>query len=211
MYLTKALGVFFALTATSTLLAQSPTPGDVQFKDVSAIGTGCKEGTFKKILTNSYPGSNSLDYLQLSYDDFVVERGRGIDKEQSSKYCNVAFNMSYPKGYRFYFESMEYDGTAQLDGFHQGLFKTRIQAVGAGRAVRYAKVMKGRMNLDYTAKHTREELKQFKSSCEGSQSIRINNGISLSGATTGYSTLSIDRQSKLVKQGFHVRWEKCAD
>lgn len=188
--------------------AQAPDAEDVSIHGLIANGNGCPKGSKTRIVTNSRPGSKTADFFMLTFDKFIVENGPGIPRWESRKNCNIVFNVDFPKGYRFYFDSLEFDGYAEIQEGVRAHFDSKIRPPLSDRAIRFGGYIPGYFEGDYRDV-IKGPLKRFDSGCEGSAMIKIENMIRMRGRNERKSYVTVDTASGLLTQAFKVKWRRC--
>lgn len=197
-----------AVLFSSVAMAQGPKIGEVDITNFSADGKGCPAGSTGIIVTNSVPGSKAADYLQVSYDKFLVESGPETTTRDQRTNCNLSFVVKYPEGYRFYFASLNFDGFAELERGTDAEFQTSIRAP-FGSKISYKTLLRGPYDGDFGDNETGKTLEKFKTECDGSASISISNKLRMKGDTKQEGKVGVDVGSASVRQGLVIKWEKC--
>lgn len=204
----KTVLLLSGLLLSSVSFAQGPKLGEVDIQEFSADGKGCPAGTTKSIVTNSTPGSSAADYLQVAYDAFEVESGADVPKRDQRTNCNLSFVVKYPKGYRFYFGNLQFDGYAELERGTDAEFQTTIRTP-FGSKLRYKSLLRGPFSDNFGDTETGKTLRKFKTECDGSASISISNKLRMRGDTKQEGKVGVDVGSASVRQGLTIKWEKC--
>lgn len=197
-----------ALVVSSMGYAQSPKVGEVNITDASASGSGCRAGSTRMIVTNSKPGSRNADYLQITYDDFIVRSGEGTSTRDQRKSCNIGFNVTFPEGYKFYFKNLSFDGFADLQSGTNAEFQTTIR-VPFGNSLKYKSLLRGPFDGDFDDSETGKRLSKFDSGCTGSALIKLENKLRIKGDTDQEGKVGVDVGSGQGHQGLKIFWEKC--
>lgn len=201
--------LFISALAMSTMgFSQSPGVGEVNISDVSAMGSGCRAGTTRVIVTNSRPGSRNADYLQITYDDFIVRSGEGTTSRDQRRSCNLGFNVTFPKGYKFYFQNLSFDGFAELESGTNAEFQTVVR-VPFGSSLKYKSLLRGPFDGDFDDTETGKRLRKFDSGCDGKALIKLENKLRITGNKKQEGKVGVDVGSGQGHQGLKIFWEKC--
>lgn len=199
---------FSCVTLTNQAVAQSPDMADVAVYGLIAVGKGCPKGSLTKIVTNSRPGSTTADYFQVTYDKFTVEHGPGIPRWESRKTCNIVYNVDYPRGFKFSFDNLSFNGYAEVQAGVRAEFDARIRTPLEDKDVKFKGVIQGYYEGGYEDV-VRGRLEKFNSGCGGSAMIKVENMIRMRGKSPDKSIITIDTVSGAMTQAFKVQWEKC--
>lgn len=201
-----AFSLLFALSPIA--LADAPGPGEVEIKDVTVNGSGCPIGTASVLVTNSRPGGPA-DYFQVTYDNFIVERGDDLAPKDSRKFCNLALDVKFPQGWAFTIFKMEMDGYAEIARGARGEVKTEYFFPHVSRKKRHRKRVKGPFEGDYTQMDDIGIFSSITSRCGVTIPLNLKTTMKLSGSRKRYSTMTVDVQSGLFVQKFGLRWKRC--
>lgn len=193
---------------SSLALADAPGPGEVEIKDVTVNGSGCPIGTASVLVTNSRPGGPA-DYFQVTYDNFIVERGDELAPKDSRKFCNLALDVKFPQGWAFTIFKMEMDGYAEIARGARGEVKTEYFFPHVSRKKRHRKRVKGPFEGDYTQMDDIGIFSSITSRCGVTIPLNLKTTMKLSGSRRRYSTMTVDVQSGLFVQKFGLRWKRC--
>lgn len=196
------------VAAAPLALADAPHPGEVEIKDVTVNGSGCPLGTATVILTNSKPGGPA-DYFQVTYDEFIVERGDDLAPRDSRKFCNLALDVKFPQGWAFTIFKMEMDGYAEIGRGAKGEVKTEYFFPHVSRKKRHRKRVKGPFEGDYKQMDDIGVFSSITSRCGVTIPLNLKTTLKLSGSRRNYSTMTVDVQSGLFIQKFGIRWKRC--
>lgn len=204
----KALLMLSALAVSSVGFAQAPERSEVHIKDVSIMGSGCPAGTAEAFVAGANGESTTADYLHIIYDAFSAQTGAKTSTRDRRKNCNVGFNVEFPKGYRFYFKYLQFDGFAELKSGTNAEFQTVVR-VPFGSSVKGKAILTGPFSGEFDYEETGTVLKKFDSGCDGKALIKIENKIRIKGDTKQPGVVSIDTGSGEGYQGLEMAWEKC--
>lgn len=196
------------LTGAATAQAQSPSKKDVSIYGFISGGTGCPGKSSAKIVTNSLPGSTGADYFQVVFDAFTVEFGPDKSRRMRTKNCNFTFNVKYPKGYKFHFDTLEFDGYAELDPLVSARFDSRIRAP-FGERIDYQTFLVGEYEGDFGEAETKDKLKTFKTDCSGEAMIKVETTIRIRGDKRRKGIVTVDAASGLLSQAYRTSWRRC--
>lgn len=203
------LTLSLCLFAFSSLgFADAPGPGEVEIKDVTVNGSGCPIGTASVLVTNSRPGGPA-DYFQVTYDNFIVERGDELAPKDSRKFCNLALDVKFPQGWAFTIFKMEMDGYAEIARGARGEVKTEYFFPHVSRKKRHRKRVKGPFEGDYAQMDDIGIFSSITSRCGVTIPLNLKTTMKLSGSRKRYSTMTVDVQSGLFVQKFGLRWKRC--
>lgn len=198
------------MTFSSLALANGPGPGEVEIKDVTVNGSGCPIGTASVLVTNSRP-NGPADYFQVTYDNFIVERGDELAPKDSRKFCNLALDVKFPQGWAFTIFKMEMDGYAEVARGARGEVKTEYFFPHVSRKKRHRKRVKGPFEGDYSQMDDIGIFSSITSRCGVTIPLNLKTTMKLSGSRRNYSTMTVDVQSGLFVQKFGLRWKRCDD
>lgn len=197
------------LTMTTAASAQAPHPDEVEIKDVTVNGSGCPIGTATVLLTNSKP-NGPADYFQVTYDNFIVERGDDLAPKDSRKFCNLALDVKFPQGWAFTIFKMEMDGYAEIAKGARGEVKTEYFFPHVSRKKRHRKKVRGPFEGDYNQMDEIGVFSSITSRCGVTIPLNLKTTMRLSGSRKKYSTMTVDVQSGLFVQKFGIRWKRCS-
>lgn len=198
---------FAALMISGSAYAQKPTAKDIKILDFEAFGTGCPEGSQTEIKTNSKPGSKSINFFQVVYDEFDAATGKDIPPEKLVENCDLTFDLEYPEGYQIVFDHIQFEGSAELGESGVGLFESNISE-GVEEPFTYKQYLYGPFVGSF-AQITRKKMLEFKTPCEGEASIRIENIITILSSQLLDNIITVDTAEGLLEQTFQYRIEKC--
>lgn len=95
-------------------------PSGVEITSTAYSGTGCNQGTL------SVSVSEASNICPIVTKDLVAQAGPGISVDDSRKYCQINFGITYPRGYSFTVLAVEYLGYVDLladsDGYVQSTY-----------------------------------------------------------------------------------------
>ena len=105
-------GIAGGLFAAAVVWAGSVNARVIEI-ELPAGGTGCPAGIID-ITTTSL--TETLSVATITYDGefFRVEKGEGISRRDSRKYCTIGFGATPPRGYRFAITQIHHDGYAEV-------------------------------------------------------------------------------------------------
>lgn len=195
------------LLSVNVAVAQGPRPSQVDIKELKFSGSGCPAGSAETIVTNSEPGSKIADYFQIAYDAFDVEVGEGVPARKSTKNCNLSMNIKYPKGYRFKFKSIEFNGKAEISRGQTAVFKSYYYETTGTRYKSEARI-KGPFDGDVDRRNSGRPLFGDLSGCEGSTILNISTRIEIKGNRKLEGKVYRDLDSALT-QGYKLEWLPC--
>lgn len=208
-----ACGLTLALAALAGgAYGQAPDKKDVKIYGFIGGGTGCPgdRESSARIITNSLPGSKGADYFQVVYDAFIVRFGPGVPRRERRKNCNFTFNVDYPKGYKFRFQSLQFEGYAELDEGVNGQFDSELRAP-FGDTVGFRTFLIGPFDGDYDEAQTKQKLMVFETDCGGTAMLKINTTIRLKGNKNRQGLLTVDNTTGLLTQAYQVNWVRCEE
>lgn len=214
MYIAKSLPLLgmglLALAGNS--YGQAPAKKDVKIYGFIAGGTGCPGdgASSTRIVTNSNPGSQGADYFQVVYDAFIVKFGPGASRRDRTKNCNFTFNVDYPKGYKFRFQSLQFEGYAELAEGVNGRFDSEIRAP-FGEDIGFRTFLIGPYDGDYGEAQTKQKLMTFETDCGGTAMLKVNTTIRLRGNKKRQGLLTVDAATGLLTQAYKVNWVRCEE
>lgn len=202
-----------AAVAATGAYGQAPSKKDVKIYGFIAGGTGCPgdSDSSARIVTNSNPGSDGADYFQVVYDAFIVRFGPGVPRRERRKNCNFTFNVDYPKGYKFRFQSLQFEGFAELDEGVNGQFDSEIRAPFDDKAIGFRTYMIGPYEGDYGEEQTKQKLRIFETDCAGTAMLKVNTTIRLKGNKNRSGILTVDTATGLLTQAYKVNWVRCEE
>lgn len=208
----KILGFIALACALPSLgFAQGgPAIEDVDIRNLSIRGTGCPKGTVESIVTTSEPGKETADYFQFAFDAFVVNSGPDVEPSKNRAVCNLTFDIKYPKGYRFHFENIEYDGYAVLESrkIYAELFS--VLSFPFQKELTSKLELLGPYNNEFKNHQTTQILEEFKTDCSGDAVVEIESMIQIKGDVEGTEgEVGVDQGSGKMKQSYSLVWEKC--
>lgn len=88
----------FVTLALSMAAAPALAADKVEIKDATINGSGCPVGTATIIVTNSTP-NGPVDYVQMTFDDFIVENPTAGRVKLHKKFCKLRMDVKVPAGY----------------------------------------------------------------------------------------------------------------
>lgn len=212
------------------VVVEGPNKQKFKVTNLRLTGSGCPPRSTSKFSTESNPNGN-VDYFQVVFDDFIVERSGTTPKDTvTEKSCVFSFDIDHPRGMRFKLAYAEYDGYARVTQGHQGHFKTSFYfdeditsnhkqkriAEGLPFKAGYDDDYMFRSDFKYKSKKGRtKSSKVLWTKCKGKRGTfkyHIETTLSLKGKGSNdrdISTLTNDVMSGLFTEKFKMRWVKC--
>lgn len=212
------------------VVVEGPNKEKFKVTNLRLSGTGCPPRSTSKFSTESTPDGN-VDYFQVVFDDFIVERSGSMGKDAvTDKSCVFSFDIDHPRGMRFKLSYAEYDGYARITEGHSGYFKTSFyfeddktpesqeQRIAESLPFKegYDSEYKFRSDFQYDGVEGKTgRSKVLWTKCKGSRDTfkyHIKTTLSLLGKGSNDRDVSIltnDLMSGLFTEKFKMRWVKC--
>lgn len=209
---------------------EGPKRQEFKITNLRMSGSGCPQGSASKLTTESTP-NGSVDYFQVVFDEFIVERAGDTPKKTvTEKSCLLSFDIDHPRGMRFKLTHAEYDGYARITKGHRGSFRTSFyfntDKTPNSRRKRSAEGLKFKAGYDddyafrsdFQFKGKKGKTKRSKelwTKCKGKRGAfryHIDTTLSLIGKGSKHqdvSTLTNDIASGLFTEKFQMKWVKC--
>jgi hypothetical protein len=109
---------------------EGPSGHEVEIKDFTYGGSGCRDHTVAHML------STDRTTLTLIFDDFVAQSGKGIAPKERRKNCQLNVKVHYPQGWQFSIFKADYRGHATLPHRFTGTCKATYYFSGSSQQVR---------------------------------------------------------------------------
>ncbi|GIF38798.1 DUF4360 domain-containing protein [Actinoplanes xinjiangensis] len=199
-----ALLVSLAATAAvpSSSSASAPTPRRVAVEIVSANGSGCPAGSTR---VSASPGGKSF---KIAYNEFTASTGPGAAVLDFRKNCQLALDVSLPKGWTWAISRVVGTGSANLrdgaTGMQAASYYWSGHSATGGRIVNRftGPVSGGWQRSNRIAKKRLEYLP-----CGERRHLNVNFELRVqAGSSTGTNWLAMDSTSS---SDFHVVWKRC--
>lgn len=204
----KIITVLSGLLISASLFSQSgPHNQEVEIRDVRVNGTGCPIGTASVLLTNSHP-NGPIDFFEIVYDEFIVERGPDAT-EKSRKFCNVVADIKFPQGWSYSIFRLEYEGYAEIARGAKAELKTEYFFPQVTSRKRDVKKIKGPWEGDYNNHDTNGIFTAIGSPCGRTIPLNIKTTLTLKGTRRSNSIITSDIQTGSITQKFGLKWKRC--
>ena len=205
----------FALFATSNAVAGPAGGGKcapnhngkkVCFLDIAAGGPGCPQGSYSTLLTATKPGG-PIDFFEVIYDDFSVEKYEGSRAKEARKHCTVAVDMFIPQGWQFSLVDVHYEGFADIQRGSMGTLNTSYFFPQHSNRVSTSKRLRGPFVGDYNKEDTIGIFSKVWSPC--GLKIPLNMKSTLHVRGRGDAFMTVDQQTGKLTQKWGFSWRKC--
>lgn len=206
----KLLGLAVLLPTAGYGQVTLPKLGEVTIKEFSTIGDGCPKGSTTSVISSKKENSNAADAFQLVFSKFMAESGPGVKVGDRSNRCNITMLVEFPKGFRFRFKDLSFDGYANVAEGLTAEFETMQTRPGAA-AVRSIQKIQGPFEGDIAFDTTGSGKDGLFSSCEGSSIMSVITMIRFKGPRDLKGLITQDRQSGSLSQNYEMEWELCED
>lgn len=206
------ISAMFLLTSMESFGDNSPK--SVIISDLQYNGSGCRQGDASVIVTNSIPGGEN-DFFQVVYDNFIAEKGKGIDYSERKKTCRIDLTLDMPQGWSLSVMDTEADGFAEIPKGSSGIVKNTVSFKSSKfnnfkpRSTTSVKYLKGPYEDDYQKKDGFNIGGNIWSPCKKQIKLNLKTVLRLKGPQKDYAQLSMDIQSGLIEQKWHLKWKKC--
>ena len=203
----------FNLKAILFLLAmpaygQAPDEDQISIRDVMVRGSGCPGGTAGVMFTSTIPGG-PVDFLEVIFDEFWVEKGPGIPRGEKRKFCTIALNLKFPEGFSFAMADVHFEGFAEIPEDSTGSLKTEYYFPHFTDKVGTTKKIDGPFEDDFDKSDTAGVFSQAWSPCGFNVPLNIKTTLQLSGPTSDPAIMTVDQATGLLTQLFHIKWKEC--
>lgn len=88
--------------------AVDPPTGPLRIEIMTTIGVGCQGGVDARLA----PGNSAFEVI---YHDFLAKLGPGVPRIEARKHCQVAVELTAPKGYTYAISRADYAGALHLE------------------------------------------------------------------------------------------------
>jgi hypothetical protein len=197
-----ALLVSLATTAAvPSSSAAAPSPTRLTVEVVSANGSGCPSGSTH---VSASPGGKSF---KVSYSQFTASAGPGAAAIDFRKNCQLALDVSGPKGWTWAITRVVNSGSANLQSGATGVQATSYYWSGDSRTGRVSHPFTGPVGGEWqrTKKIAKKQLMYLP--CGQDRYLNVNLELRVSaGSATGHNSLTMDSTSG---SAFHIAWRKC--
>jgi len=198
-----------AASLFSAVTFADPSPNDIYIKDVIAGGPGCPQGTYSAMWTSTNPDSEAANFFEVIYDGFFVQKGAGISITESRKQCTVAVNMNVPNGWQFSIMEVHYDGFADIPVRNMGILQTEYHFPHFSNRVTTTKNIMGPYSNDYSKEDSIGIFSQIWSPCGLEVPLNMKSTLWVRGPKDDAAWMTVDRQTGLLTQKWHVQWRRC--
>ncbi|MFC4070287.1 DUF4360 domain-containing protein [Actinoplanes subglobosus] len=198
-----ALLASLAATAAvpSSSVVSAPPPGKVTVKVVSANGSGCPRGS---TTVSASPGNRSFT---ITYRRFTAASGPGVAAIGFRKNCQLALDVSGPRGWTWAISRIGSSGSAGLRRGASGMQVSSFYWAGDPRTVRVEHKFAGPLDgrWERSRKIAKKSLRYMP--CGQRRYLNVNLELRVTpGSATGRNSLTMDSTSGSV---FEVVWRKC--
>jgi hypothetical protein len=187
--------------SSSSSSASVPPPGRIAVRVVSANGSGCPAGSAGV----TAPASGQS--FKVTYSRFTAAAGPGAAALDFRKNCQLALDVSGPKGWTWAISRIVNSGSAGLRAGASGTQVTSYYWSGDSRTGRVGHAFTGPVDgpWQHSRKITKKQLRYLP--CGARRHLNVNLELRVSaGSATGHNVLTLDSTSGSV---FHVVWKKC--
>ncbi|MEV4279131.1 DUF4360 domain-containing protein [Actinoplanes xinjiangensis] len=197
-----ALLVSLAATAAVPSSASAPTPRRVAVEIVSANGSGCPAGSTR---VSTSPAGKSF---KITYEEFTASAGPGAAALDFRKNCQLALDVSLPKGWTWAISRIVSTGSADLRDGATGMQAASYYWSGhSGTSGRIGNRFTGPLSGRWQRSNriAKKELRYLP--CGERRYLNVNFELRVrAGSATGRNWLAMDTTSG---SDFHVVWKRC--
>jgi hypothetical protein len=206
---------FFALAKTTigslivslvlTATAYADAPSNVRLRGISYAGSGCPSGT----VAQSISADHRL--LNLRFDSYIAEVGRGVPVNEARRNCQVNIDLDYPSGWSFAIESVDYRGYASLERGVVAVLSSTSYYAGATQTARLQTTFRGPFDADYSVRDQLSISSQLWSPCGVKRSLNINTQVRLDNSQNrnGDGLVTVDRMQTATTHQYGLLWRRC--
>jgi Domain of unknown function (DUF4360) len=185
----------------SSRVGSSPPPGKVAMKVVSANGSGCPRGSADVSVS---PGNRSF---KVTYRKFTASSGPGAAAIGFRKNCQLALEITGPKGWTWAVSRVVASGSASLRSGATGIQQSSYYWSGGSQTVRVSNAFTGPVSGRWERSNKVPQKSLGYLPCGQRRNLNVNLELRVNaGSATGRNLLTMDSTSGSV---FHVVWRKC--
>jgi hypothetical protein len=185
----------------SSSVASAPPPGKVAVKVVSANGSGCPRGSAD---VSASPGNRSF---KVTYSRFTASSGAGAAAIGFRKNCQLALDVTGPKGWTWAVSRVVTSGSASLRTGATGIQQSSYHWSGNSQTVRVSNAFTGPASGRWERSKKVPKRSLVYMPCGQRRNLNVNLELRVdAGPSTGRNLLTMDSTSGSV---FHLVWRKC--
>ncbi|GAB1646451.1 DUF4360 domain-containing protein [Krasilnikovia sp. MM14-A1259] len=199
-----ALGVIGVSTPVSAAPASNtPPPGRITVRLVTANGTGCPLGT-----TTVAPFQDNQGFT-VTYGAYTAQAGGGVSPLENRKNCQLAVEAQVPQGFTYAIAQVTYRGYMQLGADATGLQKASYYFAGDPATAQVQKSFQGPNADNWSVTHQAESY--VWAPCSTTRNININSElrVSSSSATAPVSFMTMDSTDAGISTVYQFSWRRC--
>jgi len=186
-----------------------PSLKDIKIISSHQEGSGCLKENTSTMITSSVP-QGPADFLEIIYDDFILEKTPAFLQDTAQKECTVKVDLEIPSGWQFSFLNVQHIGFAHIAPSSIGSFYNAYTFPSSSH-VESARVFWGPFEGEYQKDDEVSFLTQNWSSCSSQKvSLILKSQMKISGPQEEASFMTVDHQTHLFSQKWGMSWKKCS-
>lgn len=174
---------------------------EVHIRSISYGGTGCPQGSVGELLAADKKS------FTLLFDEYIAEIGRGIDRKESRKFCQVTLDLFVPQGYQYTIAKFDYRGFADLERGVTGT-QTSTYYFDRNREGTFSKSFYGPVTEEYKFSDNIGISSLVWSKCGEKRLLNVKTQMNLR-SRGAYGLMTTDSIDGSVKQVFGIQWRRC--
>lgn len=208
MNFTKSLSssvILFIAAAIQTAPVLADGPSHVRIDSITYAGSGCPAGSLAESL------SVDSRLLSIEFDSYIAEIGPGVSRMESRKNCQINVSLSYPQGWSFAVNEVDYRGYISLERGVTGVQSTTQYFAGRADSVKLQTTFRGPMDTDYQLRDQLGISSILWSPCGVNRSLNLSTQIRLdnSGNRNGSGLMTLDQISTRASHRYGLIWKRC--